>query len=51
MRGFRGVRKDSECVAAKLVEWKQFVIQMPTLLQKVDMALSESAEGERISVP
>jgi hypothetical protein len=51
MRGGRGMRKDSECTAAKLVEWKQFVTQMPIFRQRVDMAVRVHAGGDKISEP
>jgi hypothetical protein len=51
MSGSSGGIKASEYIAAELVEWKQFVIQIPTLRQKVDMCLRVCAGGVKISAP
>src|SRR3978361_2342761 len=51
MRGGSGGMKASEYIAAELVDWKQFVIQIPTLRQKVDMCLRVLAGGGKISAP
>jgi hypothetical protein len=51
IRGGRGVRKDSECTAAWLEEWKQLVTQMPIFRQKEDIIASVEPGGERISEP
>src|SRR3978361_1112289 len=51
MRGGSGGMKASEYIAAELVEWKQFVIQIPTLRQKVDICLRVVEGGVKISAP